>query len=153
MLKSNKNLSFISKVVFLVVFISTFHYPVFSYLSSRESFLKWIHFIHNKINVQIGKEEITYLEFINNYNNLYKPKELLHKERFKQKEKYLYLSIISLLIGRFEELIKFSSYKITKVSNGVTEYIYIYSPTLIILVFMVVTLSYWAYKDKNIIKE
>tara|TARA_Y100000816_G_scaffold124284_1_gene87392 strand:- start:4554 stop:4991 length:438 start_codon:yes stop_codon:yes gene_type:complete len=74
-------------------------YPVSSYLTSRESFLKWIHFIHNKINVQIGKEEISYLEFINNYNNLYKPKEILHKERFKQKEKYLYLSIISLLIG------------------------------------------------------
>ena len=31
-------------------------YPVSSHTNSKESFLKWIHFIHNKINKQIGKE-------------------------------------------------------------------------------------------------
>jgi hypothetical protein len=52
---------------------------------------------------------------------------------------------ISLLIGRFEELIKFSSYEIVKGH----ETIIIYNPTLIILVFMIITLTYWAYKDKK----
>ena len=58
---------------------------------------------------------------------------------------------ISLLIGRFEELIQFSSYEIIKGN----ETIIIYNPTLIILVFMVITLTYWAYKDKkkDIIEE
>lgn len=73
-------------------------YPVSSYLSSRDSLLKWIHFIHNKVNESIGKEEVSYLEFINNYNNLYKPKEILLKEKFKKREKYLYLSIIGVLM-------------------------------------------------------
>jgi len=52
---------------------------------------------------------------------------------------------ISLLIGRFEELIKFSAYKIVKDSDELI----IYNPTLFILVFMIITLTYWAYKDKN----
>ena len=52
---------------------------------------------------------------------------------------------ISVLIGRFEELIKFSAYKIVKDSDELI----IYNPTLFILVFMIITLTYWAYKDKN----
>ena len=52
---------------------------------------------------------------------------------------------ISLLIGRFEELIKFSAYKIVKDSDELI----IYNPTLFILAFMIITLTYWAYKDKN----
>ena len=30
-------------------------YPVTPYLDSRPSFMKWMHFIHNKINVSIGE--------------------------------------------------------------------------------------------------
>ena len=30
-------------------------YPVTPYLDSRESFIKWVHFIHNKINLYLGK--------------------------------------------------------------------------------------------------
>jgi len=37
-------------------------YPVTPYLSSRMSFMKWVHFIHNKINIYLGKPEITYYE-------------------------------------------------------------------------------------------
>tara|TARA_Y100000994_G_C15678871_1_gene436929 strand:+ start:982 stop:1734 length:753 start_codon:yes stop_codon:yes gene_type:complete len=52
---------------------------------------------------------------------------------------------ISLLIGRLEELIEFSAYEIVK-DNKVLN---IYSPTLIILFFMIVTLMYWTYKQEN----
>ena len=52
---------------------------------------------------------------------------------------------ISLLIGRLEELIEFSAYEIVK-NNKVLN---IYSPTLIILFFMIVTLMYWTYKQEN----
>ena len=34
-------------------------YPVSPYLVNRDSFVKWMHFIHNKINVRIGKPEIS----------------------------------------------------------------------------------------------
>ena len=74
-------------------------YPVSSYLNSKESFLKWIHFIHNKINVLIDKKEMSYLDFVNQYNNLYKPRSILDREKIKLKEKYIYVSIIFLLLG------------------------------------------------------
>lgn len=74
-------------------------YPVSSYLNSKESFLKWIHFIHNKINNQIGKEDISYIEFINNYNNEYKPKDIRFKEQIKEREKYIFLFLTSLLLA------------------------------------------------------
>tara|TARA_B100001093_G_C26351305_1_gene810366 strand:- start:92 stop:523 length:432 start_codon:yes stop_codon:yes gene_type:complete len=74
-------------------------YPVSSYLNSKESLLKWIHFIHNKINVLIDKKELSYLDFINQYNNLYKPRSILDREKIKLKEKYIYVSIIIILLG------------------------------------------------------
>lgn len=74
-------------------------YPVSSYLNSKESFLKWIHFIHNKINKQIGKEEISYIEFVNNYNNEYKPKDIKFKEKIKEREKYVFALLFTILIA------------------------------------------------------
>ena len=34
-------------------------YPVTAYLDSREAFVKWMHFIHNKINEKLEKPKIT----------------------------------------------------------------------------------------------
>ena len=51
-------------------------YPVSPYLDGKDSFVKWVHFIHNKINIEIGKDEITLTEALNNYYDLYKPKEI-----------------------------------------------------------------------------
>jgi FAD-linked sulfhydryl oxidase len=48
-------------------------YPVTPYLSSRKSFVKWMHFVHNKINLKLGKLEITYLESLDNYESKFKP--------------------------------------------------------------------------------
>jgi len=31
-------------------------YPVSPYLEGKDSFLKWVNFIHNKVNVQLGKD-------------------------------------------------------------------------------------------------
>jgi hypothetical protein len=47
-------------------------YPVSSYLNTRKSLMKWMHFIHNKINTSLGKEHIGYKESLtlqNEYNN------------------------------------------------------------------------------------
>lgn len=43
-------------------------YPVSPYLKCRESFITWVHFIHNKINRQLGKCEISLVESIQKYN-------------------------------------------------------------------------------------
>ena len=52
----------------------------------------------------------------------------------------------TLLIGRFEELIKFSSNQFSKGE----EIIMIYYPTPIILIFMIAALTYWAFKENKV---
>jgi hypothetical protein len=44
-------------------------YPVTPYLDSRESFIKWTHFIHNRVNDGLGKPRLSYAKFINMYMN------------------------------------------------------------------------------------
>lgn len=49
-------------------------YPVTPYLDTRESFIRWCWFIHNKINRILEKEEIEFYESIERYfNNYNKP--------------------------------------------------------------------------------
>lgn len=56
-------------------------YPVSPYLDNRESFVKWVHFMHNKINYLLGKEEISHAQAIDEYLSLYKPKPIHVSER------------------------------------------------------------------------
>jgi ABC-type maltose transport system permease subunit len=42
-------------------------YPISPYLDSRESFIKWTHFIHNKVNEQLSKPQLSYSDFISMY--------------------------------------------------------------------------------------
>jgi len=61
--------------------------------------LKWVHFIHNKINVITGKDKITLTEALENYYDLYKPKEIILHEQIKYRKKLLFGGIIVVLIG------------------------------------------------------
>ena len=70
-------------------------YPVTPYLDSRESFVRWMHFIHNKINLIIGKEEISLMEANDRYEAAYKPKSI---ERLGIKKQYLYIVVILSLV-------------------------------------------------------
>ena len=73
-------------------------YPVTPYLSSRMSFMKWIHFIFNKINKKLKKKEIGFYEDLENYYEEYKPKEMKNKEVVKTRQKYIEGGIVVLLI-------------------------------------------------------
>ena len=73
-------------------------YPVTSYLDSRESMIKWIHFIHNKINEKLEKPTISLNEFYNRYYEEYKPKQIKMKEYYRWRQKLLYILTIILLI-------------------------------------------------------
>ena len=53
-------------------------YPVSSYLNSKESFLKWIHFIHNQINIRLNKPQLSYKEYIKLYTYV-PPKPISNK--------------------------------------------------------------------------
>jgi len=49
-------------------------YPVTPYLDKKDSFVRWIHFIHNKINHSLGKEEISLQMALDKYREQYKPR-------------------------------------------------------------------------------
>ena len=73
-------------------------YPVSPYLDNRESFVRWVFFIHNKINVILSKPEITFEEAIQKYQENYTPKNINVFEKYKTKENIVNLTIIILII-------------------------------------------------------
>lgn len=81
-------------------------YPVTPYLDSRESFVKWVHFIHNKMNIKLKLPCISYDDALKQYYSHYIPKNKTI-EKYEKYKKY----IIQLLITIF--LIIFS-YSLTK---------------------------------------
>ena len=72
-------------------------YPATPYLDSQQSFVKWVHFIHNKINVSLDKPEITMEDAMVQYYEYYKPKEIKEKEQRKRREKYVFMGFILLI--------------------------------------------------------
>jgi len=68
-------------------------YPVSPYLDNRDSFIKWIHFIHNKVNILLGKEEISLDAALESYFSEYRPKPVILSENLKWK-KYAVVGIL-----------------------------------------------------------
>ena len=62
-------------------------YPVTPYLTNRDSFIRWVYFMHNRINVIINKDEISYDAAIEHYLNEYKPKQISLSDKFPLKSK------------------------------------------------------------------
>jgi len=73
-------------------------YPVTPYLDSRESFIRWTHFVHNKINIHLGKEEISLYESIDQYYMNYKTKPVIMSDRINMKKHYIFAALILLLV-------------------------------------------------------
>ena len=74
-------------------------YPVLPYLENRESLVRWMWFIHNKINQKLEKPQITLNEFYIQYYEAYKPNDVKMKEYNKVKEKVIYGSILITMLG------------------------------------------------------
>ena len=73
-------------------------YPVKPYLDSRKAFMKWNHFIINKINEKLELPTETFYEGLENYYEQYKPKEIIEYESFRKKKKYIYGGLITVLV-------------------------------------------------------
>ena len=69
-------------------------YPVSPYLGTRESFIRWVHFIHNKYNGYLGKEEISFLKSVDMYEANYRPKPVRIGEKLHIRRHYLYAALI-----------------------------------------------------------
>ena len=70
-------------------------YPVTPYLDSRESFMKWVHFIHNRINISLGKQTMSYDDSLKEYFKQYRTNEDIEAEYRKKREKYVYAIVFS----------------------------------------------------------
>ncbi len=73
-------------------------YPVTPYLSSRESFMRWIHFIINKINAKMEWEQYDFYDSLEKYYKFYKPEELVKREKFKRQKQYVLIGVVAFLI-------------------------------------------------------
>lgn len=64
-------------------------FPVSPYLDGRDSFIRWVHFMHNKVNLMLGKTEISLFAALDNYRAKYRPKQVRFSERFHLKKEYI----------------------------------------------------------------
>ena len=74
-------------------------YPITPYLDNRDSFVRWVHFIHNKINVKLEKPEKSLNDFFVQYYNEYRSNDEKLKQYYKLKGKIVYFGIICAISG------------------------------------------------------
>jgi hypothetical protein len=74
-------------------------YPITPYLDNKESLIRWMHFIHNKINAKLEKPAITLGKFYENYYDAYKPTNMKMLEYYKLRQKIIYITVICFIIG------------------------------------------------------
>jgi hypothetical protein len=73
-------------------------YPVTPYLDSRESFIRWVVFVHNKFNRNLGKDQLTVFEALDRYRDQYSP-EFIYNDTLMYKKYVLYSIFILLFVG------------------------------------------------------
>ena len=69
-------------------------YPLTPYLSSKDSLIRWVIFIHNKVNTMIGKPNMSVDEAIQHYFNEFIPKPLYLHQELKIKRYYIHVAFI-----------------------------------------------------------
>ena len=74
-------------------------YPISPYLDNRESLIRWVWFIHNKINEKLEKPQISLNDFYINYYEAYKPKNEKIQEYYKIREKAIYFTSLLGIFG------------------------------------------------------
>ena len=74
-------------------------YPIAPYLDNRDSFVRWTHFIHNKINEKLEKPQISLNDFFVWYYNEYKSQNEKLAEFYRLREKLIYGGILLTILG------------------------------------------------------
>lgn len=74
-------------------------YPITAYLDTRDDLIKWVHFIHNKVNEKMEKPKITMEEFYTHYREVYQSHHQKSQYQRVWKEKLIYVVLITSLIG------------------------------------------------------
>lgn len=77
-------------------------FPVQPYLGSRQTFVKWVHFIHNQVNKKLGKKPLTMNEALDKYYAQYRTPVIQISEKLRvSKETVQNGLILSLLFVIF----------------------------------------------------
>jgi hypothetical protein len=74
-------------------------YPITPYLDNRDSFVRWMHFIHNKINEKLEKPQMSLNDFFVEYYNAYKSRDEKLAEFYKLREKIIYGGLLVAILG------------------------------------------------------
>ena len=74
-------------------------YPISPYLSDKLSLMKWIHFIHNKINEQTRKKTIDFKTSLEHYHQHYRPKIEKKDASMLKKKHYFHLAVLVMLFS------------------------------------------------------
>ena len=74
-------------------------FPPTAYLSSRLSFMKWVHFIHNRMNTFLKKPHIGFYKSLEKYYAHYRPKNLKIQDAIIRRRKYVHFGMITVFIG------------------------------------------------------
>ena len=69
-------------------------YPVSPYLDNRDSFVRWVHFIHNKYNVMLGKPEISLPLALELYRSNYDNHVSRRIKKWKYKKHVIFATLI-----------------------------------------------------------
>ena len=82
-------------------------YPVTPYLSSREALIRWMIFLHNKVNTLLGKEEKNVLDAVEEYYRQYDSPTIIISRRYGlSKNIWVAILISSLAIAALLQIYK-----------------------------------------------
>ena len=73
-------------------------HPVSPYLDKRESFLRWVHYIHNKINLTLDKPSITFHESMGDYDREFLNKVCNKSNREETYRQFMYFFMIGIFL-------------------------------------------------------
>jgi hypothetical protein len=71
-------------------------HPVQPYLDKRDSFVRWMIFMHNHVNAKLGKDELSFQDAMDLYYEKYNPKYEIVQNHFISQKYIAYLGVIFL---------------------------------------------------------
>ena len=83
-----------------------YKYPVEPYLDRKKDFIKWMHFIHNEINIKLEKPVISLSEHYAQMNDAYTPKLTRLQQLMKEKYKVAFAVFVILCLGMIYHLMR-----------------------------------------------
>lgn len=73
-------------------------FPVTPYLDNKDSFTYWVHFVQNKLHGELGLEQQTYLQHLDNYYNAYLPMPIELSTKWGIQKKYICYGFVALCV-------------------------------------------------------